>query len=62
MTGASEHRPQSITCTGLVCRSCKKPVATIEDFSPSSRKVTMLCAACGYRWLTDGAMHVVTEY
>jgi len=39
--------------TGLVCPSCRQPVATIEDEDAGA--VIFHCPRCCYRWSTDHA-------
>jgi DNA-directed RNA polymerase subunit RPC12/RpoP len=43
--------PTGPTITGLVCPSCRKPVAVIEDETVSA--LLMTCPECGHRWTAD---------
>lgn len=40
--------PESPKQTGLICPSCKQPIATVGHIGPTG--VTMICPGCGHRW------------
>jgi ribosomal protein L44E len=43
--------PTRYGVTGLVCPSCRKPVAVIDEHT--AQTMVMTCPECGHRWTTD---------